>query len=164
MCAWRADNARFYGASGVPFVMGTTGGDREALMRDVDAAGVSAVIAPQMGKQARPADTLLLQGPGTDPTQRHESRADEQASVLWWGRCQANAALRLPRRLRAITTLRVWFAWKAAAVSFAVWCTSPAVDGRHCMTLWLPGAHAPPAALLRLRRCRRSWPSRPPWS
>lgn len=55
LSVWRADNARFYGASGVPFVMGTTGGDREALMRDVEAAGVSAVIAPQMGKQARPA-------------------------------------------------------------------------------------------------------------
>ena len=35
--------------------MGTTAGDREALLRDVEAAGVSAVIAPQMGKQARPA-------------------------------------------------------------------------------------------------------------
>ncbi len=49
----RADNGRFYAASGLPFVMGTTGGDREALLRDVRAAGVSAVIAPQMGKQAR---------------------------------------------------------------------------------------------------------------
>ena len=58
MSVGRADNARFYGASGVPFVMGTTGGDREALMRDVEAAGVSAVIAPQMGKQARPACSM----------------------------------------------------------------------------------------------------------
>ena len=34
-----------------PFVMGTTGGDRDALLRGVRDAGVYAVIAPQMGKQ-----------------------------------------------------------------------------------------------------------------
>ena len=34
--------------------MGTTGGDREKLLMDVQAAGIRAVIAPQMGKQARP--------------------------------------------------------------------------------------------------------------
>ncbi|KAF8058119.1 DAPB1 [Scenedesmus sp. PABB004] len=34
-----------------PFVMGTTGGDRERLVADVVASGVYAVIAPQMGKQ-----------------------------------------------------------------------------------------------------------------
>lgn len=45
------DNARFYAANGVPFVMGTTGGDRDALISETKAAGVYAVIAPQMGKQ-----------------------------------------------------------------------------------------------------------------
>jgi 4-hydroxy-tetrahydrodipicolinate reductase len=45
------DNARFYIDQGVPFVMGTTGGDRDALLADVRAAGAWAVIAPQMGKQ-----------------------------------------------------------------------------------------------------------------
>jgi len=45
------DNARFYIDHGVPFVMGTTGGDREALLADVKTAGAWAVIAPQMGKQ-----------------------------------------------------------------------------------------------------------------
>jgi len=49
-----ADNAAFYISNGVPFVMGTTGGDREKLLADVRAAGIRAVIAPQMGKQARP--------------------------------------------------------------------------------------------------------------
>ncbi len=49
-----ADNAAFYISNGVPFVMGTTGGDREKLLADVQAAGIRAVIAPQMGKQARP--------------------------------------------------------------------------------------------------------------
>mmetsp|Transcript_4409 Transcript_4409/g.12723 ORF Transcript_4409/g.12723 Transcript_4409/m.12723 type:complete len:332 (-) Transcript_4409:463-1458(-) len=45
------ENALFYGSNGVPFVMGTTGGDRQKLIADVEAAGVHAVIAPQMGKQ-----------------------------------------------------------------------------------------------------------------
>ena len=34
--------------------MGTTGGDRHKLMQDTENAGIYAVIAPQMGKQARP--------------------------------------------------------------------------------------------------------------
>ena len=33
--------------------MGTTGGDREKLLEDVEHSGVYAVIAPQMGKQVR---------------------------------------------------------------------------------------------------------------
>lgn len=45
------DNAAFYCEHGVPFVMGTTGGDREKLVADTRAANVYAVIAPQMGKQ-----------------------------------------------------------------------------------------------------------------
>ena len=40
-----------YGELGLNFVMGTTGGDREKLMKDVHASGVYALIAPQMGKQ-----------------------------------------------------------------------------------------------------------------
>lgn len=46
-----ADNGAFYALNGVPFVMGTTGGDREKLLRDVTESGNYAVIAPQMGKQ-----------------------------------------------------------------------------------------------------------------
>lgn len=46
-----ADNAVFYARNGVPFVLGTTGGDRSAMMAEVEASGVYAVIAPQMGKQ-----------------------------------------------------------------------------------------------------------------
>lgn len=34
-----------------PFVMGTTGGDRDKLAADVNNADLYAVIAPQMGKQ-----------------------------------------------------------------------------------------------------------------
>lgn len=44
-------NARFYGENGLPFVMGTTGGDRKQLLHDTESSGVYAVIAPQMGKQ-----------------------------------------------------------------------------------------------------------------
>ncbi len=44
-------NAAFYAAERLPFVMGTTGGDRAALLRDTAAAGVYAVIAPNMCKQ-----------------------------------------------------------------------------------------------------------------
>ncbi len=45
------DNARFYCAKGLPFVMGTTGGDRELLAETVRASAISAVIAPNMAKQ-----------------------------------------------------------------------------------------------------------------
>lgn len=44
-------NALFYVENGVPFVMGTTGGDREKLVSDVNNAEHFAVIAPNMGKQ-----------------------------------------------------------------------------------------------------------------
>lgn len=44
-------NAEFYCGCGLPFVMGTTGGDRERLQATVAAAGLAAVIAPNMGKQ-----------------------------------------------------------------------------------------------------------------
>ena len=44
-------NAELYVKHGVPFVMGTTGGDREKMLAEVKASGNYAVIAPQMGKQ-----------------------------------------------------------------------------------------------------------------
>jgi len=45
------DNAVFYCNRGLPFVMGTTGGDREMLKQTVRNATVCAVIAPNMAKQ-----------------------------------------------------------------------------------------------------------------
>ena len=45
------DNAEFYCTHGLNFVMGTTGGDREALEARVRGSGVVAVIAPNMAKQ-----------------------------------------------------------------------------------------------------------------
>jgi len=47
------DNALFYIQNDIPFVMGTTGGDRLKLIQDMKTRGkhLSAVIAPNMGKQ-----------------------------------------------------------------------------------------------------------------
>ncbi|KAL5546383.1 hypothetical protein UlMin_006070 [Ulmus minor] len=43
-------NAELYSKVGVPFVMGTTGGDRDQLYKTVEDSKVYAVISPQMGK------------------------------------------------------------------------------------------------------------------
>lgn len=45
------DNASFYCDNGIPFVMGTTGGDRALLVDTVKASDIAAVIAPNMAKQ-----------------------------------------------------------------------------------------------------------------
>jgi 4-hydroxy-tetrahydrodipicolinate reductase len=44
-------NAEFYARHGLPFVMGTTGGDRKRLEDTVRASSIPAVIAPNMAKQ-----------------------------------------------------------------------------------------------------------------
>lgn len=44
-------NAEFYVRHSINFVMGTTGGDREKLFRDVEQSSICAVIAPNMAKQ-----------------------------------------------------------------------------------------------------------------
>ncbi len=44
-------NASFYCEKSLPFVMGTTGGDREALTGVVERSSIPAVIAPNMAKQ-----------------------------------------------------------------------------------------------------------------
>ena len=45
------ENAKFYCSQGMPFVMGTTGGDREKLEEIVKKSQNCAVIAPNMAKQ-----------------------------------------------------------------------------------------------------------------
>ncbi len=45
------DNADFYCRHSLPFVMGTTGGDRQALTQAVTESSLCAVIAPNMAKQ-----------------------------------------------------------------------------------------------------------------
>lgn len=44
-------NAEFYCKHGLPFVMGTTGGDRQLLEDTILSSSISAVIAPNMAKQ-----------------------------------------------------------------------------------------------------------------
>jgi 4-hydroxy-tetrahydrodipicolinate reductase len=45
------ENAAFYCNHGLPFVMGTTGGDRQLLEDTVRSSSIAAVIAPNMAKQ-----------------------------------------------------------------------------------------------------------------
>lgn len=44
-------NAEFYVRHSIDFVMGTTGGDRDKLFKDVESSSICAVIAPNMAKQ-----------------------------------------------------------------------------------------------------------------
>jgi 4-hydroxy-tetrahydrodipicolinate reductase len=44
-------NAEFYCRAGLPFVMGTTGGDRRSLEQTIESSSIAAVIAPNMAKQ-----------------------------------------------------------------------------------------------------------------
>ncbi|MBF0229636.1 MAG: dihydrodipicolinate reductase [Desulfamplus sp.] len=44
-------NGEIYTKLNIPFIMGTTGGDREALKKQVLSSSISAVIAPNMAKQ-----------------------------------------------------------------------------------------------------------------
>lgn len=45
------DNVQFYVDNEVPFIMGTTGGDRELLQETILSGNIPAVIAPNMAKQ-----------------------------------------------------------------------------------------------------------------
>ncbi len=56
------ENAEFYCAHRLPFVMGTTGGERGWLMDTVSAAGLPAVIAPNMAKQIVGLQAMLSYG------------------------------------------------------------------------------------------------------
>jgi 4-hydroxy-tetrahydrodipicolinate reductase len=53
------DNATFYVNHKIPFVMGTTGGDREALIKLVAEANHPSVIAPNMSKQIVAFQTMI---------------------------------------------------------------------------------------------------------
>ena len=53
------DNAAFYVKHKIPFVMGTTGGDREALAKLVAEANHPSVIAPNMAKQIVAFQTMI---------------------------------------------------------------------------------------------------------
>ncbi len=61
------DNAKFYVAHKIPFVMGTTGGDRQDLERTVKNGPMPAVIAPNMAKQIVGLQAMLEYGANTFP-------------------------------------------------------------------------------------------------
>lgn len=61
------DNARFYARHQIPFVMGTTGGNREALEQTVNQAAQPAVIAPNMAKQVVGFQAMMEYGARTFP-------------------------------------------------------------------------------------------------
>jgi 4-hydroxy-tetrahydrodipicolinate reductase len=60
-------NAAFYCTHELPFVMGTTGGDREALRQTVIQSGIAAVIAPNMAKQIVGLQVMLAYAAETFP-------------------------------------------------------------------------------------------------
>lgn len=55
-------NAELYCNLGLPFVMGTTGGERSRLMETATAAGLHTVIAPNMAKQIVGLQAMLSYG------------------------------------------------------------------------------------------------------
>lgn len=61
------NNARFYVDHKIPFVMGTTGGDRQDLENTVNNGAVPAVIAPNMAKQIVGLQAMLEYGASTFP-------------------------------------------------------------------------------------------------
>jgi 4-hydroxy-tetrahydrodipicolinate reductase len=60
-------NAVFYTQNRLPFVMGTTGGDREQLEQVVTASSTPAVIAPNMAKQIVGFQAMLAYAASTFP-------------------------------------------------------------------------------------------------
>jgi 4-hydroxy-tetrahydrodipicolinate reductase len=62
------DNAAFYCAQELPFVMGTTGGDRAKLLEAVEASSIPAVIAPNMAKQIVGLQAMIAYGGERFPT------------------------------------------------------------------------------------------------
>ena len=61
------DNAALYCAHNLPFVMGTTGGNREQLTQTIMKSDVCAVIAPNMAKQIVGFQAMMEYAAGTFP-------------------------------------------------------------------------------------------------
>ncbi len=60
-------NAEFYCGCGLPFVMGTTGGDRKKLEETVGSSSIAAVVAPNMAKQIVGFQAMIEYAAGTFP-------------------------------------------------------------------------------------------------
>ena len=81
-------NARFYCTHGLPFVMGTTGGDRQQLHETVTKSSVSAVIAPNMARQIVGLQAMMAYGAENFPElfqgytlEVHESHQQSKADT-----------------------------------------------------------------------------------
>ena len=61
------ENASFYTAFNIPFVMGTTGGDRQTLEQIAESGQRPAVIAPNMAKQIVGFQAMMAYGAETFP-------------------------------------------------------------------------------------------------
>ncbi|XP_044982209.1 probable 4-hydroxy-tetrahydrodipicolinate reductase 2, chloroplastic isoform X2 [Hordeum vulgare subsp. vulgare] len=79
-------NAELYCKLGVPFVMGTTGGDQQLLYKSVQDSKNYALISPQMGKQVvaflAAMETIAEQFPGAFSGYRLEVLESHQAGKL----------------------------------------------------------------------------------
>ncbi|KAL5208072.1 hypothetical protein ABZP36_032507 [Zizania latifolia] len=79
-------NAEVYCKLGLPFVMGTTGGNRQLLHKTVEDANVYAVISPQMGKQVvaflAAMEIMSKQFPGAFSGYKLEVMESHQATKL----------------------------------------------------------------------------------
>ncbi|GJN20969.1 hypothetical protein PR202_gb08411 [Eleusine coracana subsp. coracana] len=79
-------NAELYCKLGLPFVMGTTGGDRQLLHKTVQDANNYAVISPQMGKQVvaflAAMEIMAEQFPGAFSGYKLEVMESHQATKL----------------------------------------------------------------------------------
>uniref|UniRef100_A0ACD5TVZ4 Uncharacterized protein n=1 Tax=Avena sativa TaxID=4498 RepID=A0ACD5TVZ4_AVESA len=79
-------NAELYCELGVPFVMGTTGGDQQLLYKSVQDSKNYALISPQMGKQVvaflAAMETIAVQYPGAFSGYRLEVLESHQAGKL----------------------------------------------------------------------------------
>lgn len=74
------DNAAFYCDNEVPFVMGTTGGDREKLAETVEASKTCAVIAPNMAKQIVAFQAMMAYAAESFPGMFHGYRLEVRES------------------------------------------------------------------------------------
>ncbi|WVZ81623.1 hypothetical protein U9M48_028978 [Paspalum notatum var. saurae] len=79
-------NAELYCKLGLPFVMGTTGGNRQQLHKTVQDANIYAVISPQMGKQVvaflAAMEIMAEQFPGAFSGYKLEVMESHQATKL----------------------------------------------------------------------------------
>lgn len=78
------NNAEAYVKAGLPFVMGTTGGDRQKLVETVENSEISAVIAPNMAVEVvrvqHAIEALAQNAPGGFKGWRMEIKESHQAS------------------------------------------------------------------------------------